>query len=207
MLFILGLHRLPLADATAMTFLAPLFIMAISVPVLGERVGMRRWIAAAVGLAGVLLIVRPGSGAFHAAAFLPVGSAVLWACTVVATRMMSDTERPQTTLVWSAVTGFVFLSAIVPFDWVAPDMTDLFYGAVIGIASTVGQWVMIRGYGKADASVLAPFSYTQLIWASAFGLLVFGVLPGPWTIAGAAIIAGSGLYIAHRERVRARSAA
>ena len=203
LLFILGLSRLPVADATAMAFLAPLFIMAISVAVLGEQVGIRRWIAAAVGLAGVLLIVRPGSSAFHPAAFLPVGSALMWACTVVATRKMSRTERPETTLLWSALTGFVILTAVVPFYWSSPGLAEIGFGCLVGVASTFGQWLMIRGYGSADASVLAPFSYSQLIWATALGLLVFGTLPGPWTFVGAAVIAGSGLYIAHRERVRA----
>jgi drug/metabolite transporter (DMT)-like permease len=120
-LFVSGLPHLPIADATAISFVAPIFITALSMWALREQVGVRRWSASVIGLLGVLMIVRPGSSAFQPSAALPIASAAVWACTVVMTRMMSETERPLTTLAWSALVGFGLLSALVPFQWVAPD--------------------------------------------------------------------------------------
>ena len=201
-LFTSGLQFLPLADATAISFIAPIFVLALSVPLLGESVGWRRWTAAIVGLLGVLIVVRPGSSSFQPAAVFPLTSALLWACTIIATREMSGTERPETTLSWSALVGFAALSAMVPFHWLRPGVWDIGWGLLIGTFATAGQWLMIMAYGKARAAVLAPLTYAQLIWATALGFVVFGAVPGAWTYGGAGIIAASGLYIAYREARR-----
>jgi drug/metabolite transporter (DMT)-like permease len=200
--FISGLRFLPIAEASATGFVAPLFVTALSIIFLGERVGLRRWIATAVGLIGVLIILRPGTGAFHPAAFFPLISALAWACTLIMTRMMSGTERVITTMTYSSIAGFVILSALVPFVWVTPTWHDIAFGVLIGVASTAGQWIVVLAFRYADASVLAPFSYTQLLWVSVLGFLVFGEVPDAYTITGAAFIVASGLYTAHRERVR-----
>ncbi|WP_244549066.1 DMT family transporter [Bradyrhizobium canariense] len=200
--FISGLRFLPMAEASATSFVSPLFVTALSIVFLGESVGVRRWLATAVGLIGVLIVLRPGSSAFHPAAFFPIVSALAWACTLIMTRMMSGTEHAITTMTYSAIVGLGILSALVPFVWVHPSWHDIFFGIVVGIASTAGQWIVVLAFRYADASVLAPFSYTQLLWVSILGFIVFGEVPDVWTVTGAAIIVASGLYTAHRERLR-----
>jgi drug/metabolite transporter (DMT)-like permease len=200
--FISGLRYLPIAEASATGFVSPLFVTALSIVFLGESVGVRRWLATAVGLIGVLIILRPGSGAFHPAAFFPIVSALAWACTLIMTRMLSGRERAITTMTYSSIAGVCILSALVPFVWVAPSWHDIAFGVFIGIASTAGQWIVVLAFRYADASVLAPFSYTQLLWVSVLGFIIFGEVPDAWTVTGAVFIVGSGLYTAHRERIR-----
>jgi drug/metabolite transporter (DMT)-like permease len=200
--FISGLRFLPIAEASATGFVSPLFVTALSIVFLSEKVGLRRWIATAVGLVGVIIILRPGSGAFHPAAFFPIVSALAWACTLIMTRMMSGSERAITIMTYSSIAGVGILTALVPFVWVAPTWHDILFGIFIGVASTVGQWIVVLAFRYADASVLAPFSYTQLLWVSILGFLIFGEVPDIWTVTGAAFIVASGLYTAHRERVR-----
>jgi len=200
--FISGLRFLPIAEASATGFVAPLFVTALSIVCLGESVGLRRWIATAVGLIGVLVILRPGSGAFHPAAFFPLVSALAWAGTLIMTRMMSGNDRAVTTMTYSSIAGVCILSALVPAVWVTPSWHDILFGILIGVASTAGQWIVVLAFRYADASVLAPFSYTQLLWVSLLGFLIFGELPDIWTVTGAAFIVASGLYTAHRERIR-----
>ncbi len=200
--FISGLRYLPIAEASATGFVAPLFVTALSIVFLSEKVGVRRWLATAVGLLGVLIILRPGTSAFHVAAFFPLVSAVAWACTLIMTRMMSGREHVLTTMTYSSIAGLCILSALVPFVWVTPSWHDIAFGVFIGVASTAGQWIVVLAFRYADASVLAPFSYTQLLWVSILGFMVFGEVPDIWTVTGAVFIVGSGLYTAHRERVR-----
>ncbi|WP_448042206.1 DMT family transporter [Bradyrhizobium liaoningense] len=200
--FITGLGFLPIAEASATGFVAPLFVTALSIVFLGEKVGMRRWLATALGLIGVLIILRPGTSAFHPAAFFPLVSAACWAGTLILTRMMSGREAVVTTMAYSSLTGLAILTALVPFVWVTPSWTAIALGIFIGVASTAGQWIVVLAYRYGDASVLAPFSYTQLLWVSILGFFIFGEVPDVWTITGAAFIVASGLYIAHRERVR-----
>ena len=200
--FITGLGFLPIAEASATGFVAPLFVTALSIVFLGEIVGLRRWLATAVGLIGVLIILRPGSNAFHPAALFPIVSAFAWACTLVMTRMMSGSERAITTMTYSSNSGVLILSALVPLVWVAPGWHGVLFGILIGLASTAGQWIVVLAFRHADASVLAPFSYTQLVWVSFLGFVLFGEVPDVWTLTGAAFIVASGLYTAHRERVR-----
>jgi drug/metabolite transporter (DMT)-like permease len=150
----------------------------------------------------VLIILRPGTSAFHPAAFFPLVSALAWACTLIMTRMMSGKEPAVTTMTYSSIAGVIILSALVPLIWVAPGWRDALLGIFIGIASTAGQWIVVLAFRYADASVLAPFSYTQLLWVSILGFLIFGEVPDIWTVTGAVFIVASGLYTAHRERVR-----
>jgi drug/metabolite transporter (DMT)-like permease len=200
--FISGLRFLPIAEASATGFVAPLFVTALSIIFLGESVGVRRWLATAAGLIGVLIILRPGTSAFHPAAFFPIVSALAWACTLIMTRMMSGSEHAMTTMTYSSIVGVCILTALVPFVWVAPSWHDILFGIFIGVASTAGQWIVVLAFRYADASVLAPFSYTQLVWVSILGFVIFGELPDIWTVTGAVFIVGSGLYTAHRERLR-----
>jgi drug/metabolite transporter (DMT)-like permease len=200
--FISGLRFLPIAEASATGFVAPLFVTALSIIFLGESVGLRRWLATVVGLFGVLIILRPGTSAFHPAAFFPLVSALAWACTLIMTRMLSGKERATTIMAYSSIAGVCILTALVPLVWVAPGLSDVLLGIFIGVASTAGQWIVVLAFRYADASVLAPFSYTQLLWVSILGYLVFGEIPDAWTVTGAVFIVVSGLYTAHRERIR-----
>src|SRR5258708_7328827 len=200
--FITGLRFLPIAEASATTFVAPLFVTALSIVFLGENVGVRRWLATIVGLFGVMVIVRPGGNAFHPAAILPIVSAFGWACTLIMTRMISGKDRAITTMAYSSIVGFCILTALVPFFWVTPNWRDIFLGVGVGVASTTGQWIVVLAFRYADASVLAPFSYSQLVWVTILGFLIFGEVPDLWTLVGAAIIIATGLYTAHRERLR-----
>lgn len=206
-LFVMALRSMPLADATATGFVAPLFVTALSIPILRETIGWRRWTATLVGFAGVLIVVRPGGAGFHIASLLAVGSALAWAFAMIMTRMMSRTESPLTTLTHSALIGFGLLSLAVPFLWTPVTPAIVAMGMFVGLSSTMGHWLIVLAYRHADASLLAPFSYIQLLWATLFGLVVFAVLPDLWTLVGAVIIAGSGLYTAHRERLKARGQA
>jgi drug/metabolite transporter (DMT)-like permease len=200
--FITGLRYLPIAEASATGFVSPLFVTALSILFLGERVGLRRWMATAVGLVGVLIILRPGTSAFHAAAFFPVISALSWASTLIMTRMMSGRDPAITTMTYSSIMGVSVLTLLVPLVWVAPSWHEVLFGILIGVASTLGQWIVVLAFRYADASVLAPFQYTQLLWVSILGFLVFGEVPDIWTVIGAIFIVATGLYTAHRERVR-----
>jgi drug/metabolite transporter (DMT)-like permease len=202
LMFISGLRYLPIAEASATGFVAPLFVTALSIVFLGESVGLRRWLATAVGLVGVVIILRPGTSAFHPAAFFPLISAFGWAGTLIMTRMMSGQERAATIMAYSSIAGACVLSALVPLVWVTPSWHDILFGVLIGVASTAGQWIVVLAFRYADASVLAPFSYAQLLWVGVLGFLVFGEIPDVWTVIGAVFIVGSGLYTAHRERVR-----
>jgi drug/metabolite transporter (DMT)-like permease len=202
LLFIQGLRYLPVADATAIFFVSPILIMALSVLVLGEAVGWRRWTAAAVGLMGVLIVIRPGTGAFQAAALLPILGASSWAVGAVVTRKMIG-DQALTALAYSSLVGSLVLTALLPFGWATPDTEQMALGLAMGILFTIGQWFVVLAYRNGNASLIAPFSYVQLIWSGTLGYLVFGSVPDSWTIVGACIIALSGLYTAYRARVRA----
>ncbi len=204
-LFILGLGHLQVAEATAINFISPIFITALSIPLLGEKVGIRRWAAAAVGFLGVMLVVQPGSSAFQVAALLPIGAALAWAVAAIATRLMSS-ERPEVTLAWSAVIGLIALTAFVPFHWRAPTPGEIGLAVLMGTFSTIGHWLIILAYRKAAASTIAPFSYVQLLFAGLLGFGVFSTVPDAMTLVGGLVIAASGLYTAHRERIRAMQA-
>ncbi|MDB5625675.1 MAG: multidrug transporter permease, partial [Tardiphaga sp.] len=144
--FISGLQYLPIAEASATAFIAPIFVTGLSIVFLAEKVGTRRWIATIVGLIGVFIIVKPGTAAFHPAAILPILSALGWACTLVLTRKMSGADSVITTMSYTALVGFLMLSAIVPLYWVTPTWQQVAIGAAIGLASTTGHWIVVLAF-------------------------------------------------------------
>jgi drug/metabolite transporter (DMT)-like permease len=202
LLFIAGLARLPIADATAIGFASPLLVTAFSIPLLGEQVGVRRWSAVGIGFLGVLIVVRPGSGAVGSAALLPLTSAVCWAMSLVVTRRMRGADAPLTTLIYSSAIGFVLSGLALPLIWHAPTLSAWVMLAAMGVLSAAGQYLLIAGLSRGDASLLAPFTYSQIVWATLTGYFVFATVPSSSTWCGAAVIVASGIYIAHRERVR-----
>lgn len=201
-LFWLALRFIPLADATAVGFVGPLMLTALSVPFLKEKVGPRRWAAVGVGFLGAMVIIRPGPGMAQPAALIPLGSAAAFAAYAICTRMLSRTDHWTTTLIWSASVGLVLLSVLVPFQWKAPDLAGWIGLAFLGFVGSVSHLLLILAYTRAPASTLAPLSYLQLIWSTAIGWAVFDNFPDAWTLAGGAVIAASGLYVIHRERLR-----
>ncbi len=202
MLFVYGVRSMTMAQATTISFLSPLLITILSIPLLGETVGPRRWAAVAAGMIGMLIVVRPGLGGFDPAALFGVASAFCWALALIITRKISSSDPPQTTVLWSASIGTAVLTLILPFQAVWPTPKQYGLSLVLGILASGGQWLVILAHRIAPASLLAPFFYGQLLWVTVLGFLVFRNLPDTFTLAGAAIIVGSGLYTAHRERVR-----
>ncbi|HEY4042486.1 MAG TPA: DMT family transporter [Rhodopila sp.] len=201
-LFVYGVREMTIAQATTISFLSPLLITILSIPLLGETVGPRRWAAVAAGMVGMLIVVRPGLGGFQPAALFGVASALCWALALIITRKISHSDAPQTTVLWSAAIGTTMLTLILPFVAVWPTAKQLCLSLVLGVLASGGQWVVVLAHRIAPASLLAPFFYGQLLWVSILGFVVFGNLPDTWTITGAGIIVASGLYTAHRERVR-----
>lgn len=211
LMFITGLQYLPLAEATAINFVSPVFVTVLSVLFLGERAGWRRWSAIGVCMLGMLIILRPGSDAFTPAALLPIGSAVAWASAVTVTRRIGAVDAPETTLFWTAGVGFAVVTLLLPVLVLfgpagvrLPSLPQFGLGLLVGLVSSAAQYLVVLAYRAAPASVLAPFAYTQLLTSGLLGVVVFGHVPDAWTLIGAAVIAASGLYMAHRERVRAR---
>lgn len=201
-LFVYGVRQMTMAQATTISFLSPMLITILSIPLLGESVGPRRWAAVAAGMLGMLVIVRPGMGGFQPAALFGVASSVCWALALIITRKISNSDTPQTTVLWSAGIGTAVLTLMLPFQAVWPNPKQLGLSLVLGVLASGGQWVVILAHRMAPASLLAPFFYGQLLWVTGLGFLVFGNLPDHWTLTGAAIIIASGVYTAHRERVR-----
>jgi drug/metabolite transporter (DMT)-like permease len=203
-LFVYGVHSMTMAQATTISFLSPLLVTLLSIPLLHEVVGPRRWAAVGAGMLGMLIVVRPGLGGFQPAALFGVASAFCWAMALIITRRIAAIDAPQTTVLWSAGVGSAVLSVLLPFQAVWPDAHQLLLSLALGVLASGGQWLVILAHRLGPASLLAPFFYGQLLWVTISGFLVFGNLPDRWTILGATIIVLSGLYTAHRERVRGR---
>ena len=202
LLYFTSLTVLPLAEAAAIGFVMPLFLALLAVPMLGERLDGTRLAAVLVGLAGALVIVRPGAAVFTPYALLPVGMALCNALYQILTRKVAGVEHPLTSLVWGAIVGAMLFSFALPFAWVTP--TDPSHWAllgVIGLFASVGHFILIKAYDYASAIGLAPFFYTQLVWAMLLGWLVFGDFPDGWSLLGMGIIVASGLYLVGRQRL------
>ena len=201
--FFTGLRYLPLADAVAIAFISPILVTVLAIPLLKERVGRRRWAAVAVGFLGMLVIIRPGAGVVHWAVVFPLTMAVCYGLYQIVTRILSATERPLTTLFYTALIGTLGASLAAPFFWRMPDLGDGLAMAGLGIFGGLGHFALIKAFELAPASTLAPLFFTQLIWATVAGILMFGELPDLWTAAGALIIVAAGVFIFYRERVTA----
>ncbi|MEE8445379.1 MAG: DMT family transporter [Alphaproteobacteria bacterium] len=200
--FFTALRYLPLADAIAIVFVAPLLVTALAIPLLGETVGPRRWAAIAVGFAGVMVIIRPGSPDMHWAMMLPLVSASCYALYQVLTRIAARSDSAETSLFWTSAFGVVVMSVAAPFFWDAPDLAGWVMMLALGAAYGVGHYLLIRGLEVAPASRLSPFLYTQIIWATLLGLVIFDQFPDAMTLTGLAIVIASGIYIWRRELKR-----
>ena len=204
---VVALGLLPIATVTAVVSTFPLIVTALSVPVLGETVGPRRWVAVAAGFLGVMIIVRPGTDVFDPAALVPLAAGTLYALYQVLTRLLSRTDRPDTIALTTAWVGLAVCSLAVPFDWRTPTVNEAGLLALVAFCGTAGHRLVIAALALVPASVIQPFTYLQIIWATIAGIVVFATVPDSVTIVGASIIAGSGLYVWWRERAPAPTGA
>jgi drug/metabolite transporter (DMT)-like permease len=195
-----ALMFLPLADCVTIAFVSPLLVTALSVPLLGENVGIHRWAAVISGLIGVMIVIRPGMGIVHWASILPLIAALFYANIQITTRILGRTDKALTTLFYTSVGGLILCSIAVLFVWVTPSLRQWLALVWLGFLGAVGHYFMIKAFEIAPVSLLAPFDYATLIWATLLGFIIFGDLPDTWTIMGAIIIISSGLYLIKRER-------
>ena len=195
--FASALVFLPLADTTAVNFAAPLLTVALAALLLREQVTPLRWLGVLLGLAGVLVAVRPpfitGAGAAHPAYLLPLGSAMLYAFYQILTRRLAALDDPRTTILHTGVAATLATTLMLPFVWQPPTAGDWALLAANGLLGGVSHGILVLAYARAPASVLAPLSYSQLVWAGLAGFMVFGEVPDRWTLLGAAIILAGGL--------------
>lgn len=205
-LFIIGVSYVPLADAVAITFVAPLMVTIMGALILREPVGMRRWAAVTVGFLGTLIVVRPGLGVIHPAAGLIILAAAAFALRQVLSRVLAGEDKTQTTVAYTAIVSWTLLSIPLPFFWQTP-ASSLEIGLLIAmaIAAAIAETLVIMALDAAQAVVVAPVQYSLLLWGTLYGFFVFDQLPDGWTWLGAFIIVASGIYTLNRERLAAHT--
>ncbi|MBT6442989.1 MAG: DMT family transporter [Alphaproteobacteria bacterium] len=198
-----ALEEIALPTATAIAFTAPLMVVAFSVPILGEKVGPRRWGAVIFGFLGALIIIRPGADVTDWATLYVLGSALCYAIYQILTRRVAARDDARTTAVYTVVAALIGASIVAPFDLVAPTLTTQWLAfAGLGLTGALGHLFLIKAYASAEASIISPFDYGQLIGATILGYLIWNDFPDLWTWIGAFILVLSGVYIARREAVR-----
>ena len=198
--FFTSVTLIPLAEAQAISFTAPLLVAALAMPLLRERVGGRRWLMILVGFAGAVIIIRPGAEVANWGALLVVANSVFYAVYEVLTRMVGGHDRPETSAAYSALIGTVIMSLLVPFMWKLPNnWVDGVLLYTLGLWGGLGHYCVARAFQWGPAAVISPFNYSQLIGATLLGYLMFDQIPGAWTWAGSVIIIASGLYVAFSE--------
>lgn len=200
--FFIGLSRIPLSNAAALMAINPVLITLGAAIFLGESLGPRRIAGIVVALLGALIVIRPGSDVFSPAAFYPLAAAVSYSAYALLTRKVGPDEDVWTSLFYTGLVGMVLLSLAVPVAWTPPDGPAVLLMLACAGFGTLGQLCLIRAFSSGEAAMLAPYSYTGLIFASAWGAMFFAELPDLWTICGALVIAGAGLYVWHRETYR-----
>lgn len=201
-----ALRFIALADATALSFTAPLFATVGAALVLGETVRRRRWTATGLGFVGVLIILRPGATVVEPAALWTLVGALTTAINMLIVKRLTATEPSEAVVTWMVVMMTpMTLVAALPF-WLTPTPGQLAVLAALGLCGTIGHLAVTRGFAAGEASLVSSFDYLRMPFAAAFGWLAFGEIPTGWTFGGAAVIAGSATYIAHREAALARAA-
>ncbi|MCH9672008.1 MAG: DMT family transporter [Gammaproteobacteria bacterium] len=199
-LFISALPKVALATASAVMFTTPIIVTALSVPFLGERVGVWRWAAVICGFCGTVIVIQPGTDLFNIGALLVLGSAVCFAFYQLTTRQLTYTESAETLIVYTALVGAFATALLVPAVGRLPDtLWHWICFAAVGLVGGLAQYCIVRALEKAPASVISPIGYAELISATFFGFVVFGDFPPATTWYGALLIIGSGMFIAFRE--------
>lgn len=204
-LFIVAVSFVPLADAVAVSFVAPFIVTIFAALVLREPVGIRRWTAVTIGFLGTLIVIRPGMGVIHPAVFLVLAAATFFAFRQIISRALSGSDRTVTTVAYTALVGSFILTIPLPFVWQWPQ-GGLEIGLLVAMAglAAVAEFLVIKALEVAQAVVVAPVQYSLLIWGTMYGFVVFGQLPDFWTWIGALIIVATGLYTLQRERAVSR---
>lgn len=195
-LFFSTLSYLPLADTLAICFLYPLLTVALAAMLLGESVGLRRWLAVMVGFVGAMIIIRPGLGVFQPASLLGLLTSLVFAGFIILTRVLASTAPAAVLLLWGTLVGTVVLSALVPFVWITPGATDLALMLGMGAIGAAGHLLLLKAYESAPLAVLSPIGYAEIIGAVLFGWIIFGELPDGATWLGIVVICAAGIYIA-----------
>ena len=203
-IFIMGVAYVPLADAVAITFIAPFMVTVMGALILREPVGVRRWTAVTIGFLGTLIVIRPGMGVIHPAAGLLIIAASAFALRQVLSRVLAGADKTSTTVAYTAIVSWTLLTIPLPFFWTTP-ATGLEIGLLIAmaVAAAIAETLVIMALDAAQAVVVAPVQYSLLIWGTLYGFFVFGQLPDGWTWLGALIIVASGIYTLNRERLAA----
>jgi drug/metabolite transporter (DMT)-like permease len=199
--FFVAVTYIPLADSAAIGAVAPLLVTALAIPLLGEKVGARRWAAVIIGLFGALIIIRPGFGTAHWATVMPLATALCFALYQIVTRILAASDPAVTTFLYTAIVGIILSSAVTPFIWVPMSGFDWLVMIGIGVLGGGGHYCIIQAMRRAQATVLAPFGFIQLIWVTIAGFLIFDDFPDIYTITGAAIVVSSSIYVFYREGV------
>lgn len=190
-----GLHLLPLATVTAIVFASPVFVAALSAPLLGEKVARRVWVAIIVGFGGVLVMVRPGAESFEWALMLPVIGAAVNGLRDLVSRRLSRTDHSLSILFWSTLIVGAGGALLGPFSWLPVTTTAMFWFVIAGFLSAGAQFAMIEGLRLGRAAVVTPFKYTGLLWAVALGAVLWNEWPDGWLLLGAAVVIGAGIYM------------
>lgn len=203
LLFVMAIGGVPLATASAIGFTSPILVTALSVPLLHESVGWRRWSAVFVGFIGALIVIRPGTGFHDPAVLLILLSSLVYALYQIGTRWVAPYDNAATGIIFAALFGSLGMTLVLPFVWVPPhNVFDTMLFSCLGLLGGLGHYLVILAFQKGPAAVIAPLGYVELIGTTILGYLIFGNFPDFWTWIGAGVIIASGIYIAFRERKR-----
>ncbi|MEE4188110.1 MAG: DMT family transporter [Roseobacter sp.] len=205
-LFIFGVAFVPLADAVAITFVAPFMVTVMGALILREPVGARRWSAVVIGFLGTLIVIRPGLGVIHPAALLLIVAATAFALRQVLSRILAGEDKTRTTVAYTAIVSWSLLTLPLPFIWQSPSSAlEISLLLAMAVLAAIAEILVIMALDAAQAVVVAPVQYSLLLWGTLYGFFVFGQLPDAWTWLGAAIIVATGLYTLNRERLALRA--
>ncbi len=203
-LFIFAVSYVPLADAMAISFVAPFMVTLMAAFVLKEEVGIRRWVAVALGFVGALIVIRPGLGVMHPAAGLVLLAAFFFAIRQIISRALSDTDRTATTVIYTAFVGSAILTLPLPFIWHTPTGPEIVLLIGIACVAAIAETCVIKALELAMAVVVAPVHYSIILWGTGYGWLIFNELPDFWTWIGTVIIMATGIYTLRREYLASR---
>ena len=202
-IFLVGLKTIPIADATSIAFVAPLFVIILSYFILKEPIGIRRWLAVVIGFSGTLIIIRPGFEIINLGHLFIIIAALLFALRQIISRLLAPTDNPLTTAFFTAYTSVFIFVLFQPWVWTPiTDKNHIFLFLVYAVFAGTAEFLVIKSLQIAHAVVVSPLQYTLLIWVTIFGFIIWGILPDFWTFLGAGVIIATGLYSLHRERVR-----
>ena len=202
-IFLVGLRTIPIADATSIAFVAPLFVIVFSYFILKEPIGFRRWLAVIIGFSGTLIIIRPGFEIINLGHLFIIIAALLFALRQILSRLLASTDDPITTAFFTAYTSVFIFVLFQPWVWTPiADKNHIFLFLVYAAFAGTAEFLVIKSLQIAHAVVVSPLQYTLLIWVTIFGFIIWGILPDFWTFLGAGVIIATGLYSLHRERLR-----